>query len=56
MNKLLDTVWTIEVLDGGFYLIQPSEMCKPEDHGKLNPRILRITDEDGDSIWERAKQ
>jgi hypothetical protein len=53
--KLLPTVWIMHTADG-FYPIQPSDRCKPEDHGRLNDHVLRITDESGTTIWQRAIQ
>ncbi len=37
----------------GFYPIQPSEKCKPEDHGALNPHVHRIEDMRGNVLWTR---
>lgn len=50
--KLLPTVW-IMMTDGGFYPIQPTDRCKPEDHGRLNPHVLSIEDLDGNLLWKR---
>ena len=50
-----DTVWLMITADG-FYPVQPSIFCKPEDHGKINDHVLRIEDADGKTIWERVKQ
>ena len=55
MNKLLDTVWIMKTEDG-FYPIQPSEKCTPEDHGKLNPHVVEIEDADGKVIWRRTQE
>lgn len=45
-------VWIMFTADG-FYPIQPSKRCRPEDHGALNPHILRIEDIEGNVIWKR---
>jgi hypothetical protein len=57
MNKpvLLDTIWLMITADG-FYPIQPTSACKPEDHARLNDRILSIQDAFGNEIWKRAIQ
>lgn len=52
---LLPTVW-IMFTDDGFYPIQPSTQCRPEDHGRLNDHVLRIEDADGKTLWERTDQ
>jgi len=51
-NKLRQTFWIMRT-DDGFYPIQPSMKCKPEDHGELNPHVMSIEDEDGKVIWRR---
>lgn len=51
-SPLLPTVWIMRTADG-FYPIQPSLLCKPEDHGNLNPHIVSIEDVDGNMIWKR---
>ena len=53
--KLLPTLWLMHTKDH-FYPIQPSEICKPEDHGRLNDHVIRITDIHGAVIWERVIQ
>lgn len=53
MAELLDTIWLMHTRDGTFYPIQPSDMCKPEDHGRLNEHLVRIEDADGRTIWTR---
>ena len=50
---LLDTVWIMRTADG-FYPIQPSAKCKPEDHGVLNDHVIRIEDIEGNVLWERG--
>jgi len=50
--KLLNTVWIMRTKDG-FYPIQPSERCKPEDHGRLNPHVTSIEDANGVTLWKR---
>lgn len=52
MTKLLPTVWIMRTKDH-FYPIQPSELCKPEDHGKLNDHVVSIEDADGRVLWQR---
>jgi len=54
-NALLNTVWIMHT-ETGWYPIQPSILCKPADHGKLNPHVKRIEDADGKVIWERLAQ
>ena len=50
--KLLPTIWIMRTKDG-WYTIRPSDRCKPEDHGELNPRVTSIEDADGRTIWRR---
>lgn len=50
--RLLPTVWIMHTADG-WYPIQPSDRCRAEDHGKLNPHVLRIEDADGNVLWAR---
>ena len=45
-------IW-IMFTEDGFYPIQPSERCKPEDHGALNDHVVRIEDIDGKVLWKR---
>jgi hypothetical protein len=52
-NKLKDEVWIMRTYDGMFYPVQPSEMCKPEEHGQLNPHVKSIEDTYGNVLWER---
>ena len=52
-NKLLDTIWIMKTKHG-FYPIQPSEKCKPEDHGKLNDHVMSIEDGNGKVPWKRT--
>lgn len=47
------TIWIMKTADG-WYPIQPSAKCKPEDHGRLNDHILSIEDMDGNVLWKRA--
>ena len=53
--ELLPTMWIMRTKDG-FYPIQPSVLCKPEDHGRLNDHIMSIEDAEGNVIWRRAIQ
>ncbi len=53
--KLLPTVWLMFTAEG-FYPIQPSNRCKPEDHGALNDHVTRIEDIFGNVIWRRSVQ
>ena len=53
--KLLDTVWLMHT-ENGFYPIQPSDRCRPEDHGRLNDHIMMISSLEGDILWRRAIQ
>lgn len=50
--RLLLTLWLMRTADG-FYPIQPSERCRPEDHGRLNPHVMSIEDMDGKTLWKR---
>lgn len=54
MNNLLNIVWIMKTADG-WYPIQPSERCKPEDHGNMNEHVLSIEDVDGNVLWQRTK-
>jgi hypothetical protein len=51
---LLPTVWVCRTLCGHFYPIQPSNVCKAEDHGKLNPDLASIEDANGVVLWRRV--
>lgn len=55
MNKLLPTVWIMRTADG-WYPIQPSEKCRPEDNGNLNNHVISIEDASGNVLWRRVKQ
>lgn len=49
-------VWIMHTASG-WYPIEPSDRCKPEDHGALNQHVLRITDAgNGKTLWERPIQ
>lgn len=50
--QLLPTIWIMRTADS-WYPIQPSTLCKPGDHGSLNPHVLTIEDADGQTIWRR---
>lgn len=50
----LPNIWIMHTVDGGWYPIEPSEKCKPEDHGKLNPHVTRIEAVDGRVLWTRS--
>lgn len=54
-SDLLPTVWLMFTKDG-FYAIQPSARCKPEDHGTLNDHVIRIEDANGKVLWRRVTQ
>ena len=53
---LRKTFWIMHTIDGGWYPIQPSTKCKPEDHGRLNNHIASIEDAEGKVIWRRVIQ
>ncbi|MBM1817139.1 hypothetical protein [Pseudosulfitobacter pseudonitzschiae] len=53
MSKLLPTLWIMRTKDG-FYPIQPSDKCKPEDHAALNDHIVAIEDIGGKVLWQRS--
>ena len=55
-HRLLPTLWIMKTIDGHFYPIQPSDRCKPEDHGRLNDHVRSIEDMDGNVLWERLPQ
>jgi hypothetical protein len=50
---LLPTYWIMRTAEG-WYPIQPSSKCKPEDHGALNPHVVRIEDMEGNVLWDRS--
>lgn len=54
-NRLLPTIWIMRTKDG-WYPVQPSTKCKPEDHGKLNDHVVQIEDRDGNVLWKRSIQ
>jgi hypothetical protein len=54
LTSLLPTVWIMRTADGGFYPIQPSDKCKPEDHGRLNDHVVSIEDLEGNVLWKRS--
>ena len=45
-------VWIMKTKTG-FYPIEPSEKCKPEDHGNLNEHVIQIEDSAGNVLWTR---
>ena len=53
--KLLPTFWIMRTRDG-WYPIQPSTKCKPEDHGRLNDHVVQIEDRYGKVLWKRTLQ
>lgn len=53
--ELLPTVWLMFTPEG-FYPIQPSTLCKPEDHARLNDHVIRIEDAEGNTLWKRSIQ
>lgn len=53
-NKLLPTMWICRTHDKHWYPIQPSELCKAEDHGMLNNHL--ISDVDGNILWKRSTE
>ena len=48
-------IWIMRTANG-FYPIVPRDQCKPEDHGRLNPHVIRIEDTHGNVLWERSAQ
>lgn len=54
-TKLLPTVWIMKTKDG-FYLIQPTEKCRPEDYGAINNHVMSIEYIDGNVVWERVSK
>jgi len=53
--RLRPTIWIMRTKDG-WYPVQPSTRCKPEDHGRLNDHVVSIEDIDGKTIWQRSIQ
>jgi hypothetical protein len=56
MNKsptMKPEIWIMRT-KGGFYPVQPSIFCKPEDHGALNPHVLSIEKPNGQVLWKRT--
>lgn len=45
-------IWIMRTAEG-FYPIEPSAKCKPEDHGNLNPHVVSIENMRGDVLWAR---
>lgn len=45
-------IWIMKTVDG-WYPITPSPVCKPEDHGELNPHVVSIEDLQGNVLWTR---
>ncbi|WP_205649548.1 hypothetical protein [Agrobacterium sp. CNPSo 2736] len=54
LGSLLPTVWIMKTVAGEFYPIQPSDKCKPEDHGRLNDHVVSIEDLEGNVLWKRS--
>ena len=57
MNKspaMKNEIWLMKT-EAGFYRIQPTIFCKPEDHGELNPHVLCIEDMNGRVLWRRKQ-
>ena len=50
--KFLNTVWIMRTVTG-WYPVQPSDKCTPEDHGRLNPHVLTIEDTKGNVLWRK---
>ena len=48
----MPNVWIMKTKTG-FYPIEPSDKCKPEDHGRLNDHVMMIEDTDGNVLWDR---
>lgn len=48
-------IWIMFTSDG-WYPIEPSEKCKPEDHGNPNDHVLRIETIAGEVLWARDAQ
>ena len=47
-----NAIWLMFTEDG-FYPIEPSPLCKAEDHGKLNSHVIRIENLAEEILWER---
>jgi hypothetical protein len=45
--------WVMLTNDNMFYLIEPSAVCKPEDHGNLNPHVVKIKNLADETLWIR---
>jgi hypothetical protein len=46
-------IWIMRVANGDWYPIEPSDRCKPEDHGRINPHVSQIEDMAGNVLWKR---
>ncbi|QNP81170.1 hypothetical protein [Agrobacterium tumefaciens] len=55
LASFLPTVWIMRTVACGFYPIQPSDKCKPEDHGRLNDHVVSIEDLEGNVLWRREE-
>ena len=53
MSRLSGEVWVMKTKDG-WYPIEPSVKCKPEDHGRLNDHVIQIETLDGRVLWKRT--
>ena len=51
---LIPRTWIMRTADG-WYPIQPCDLCKPEDHGRLNPHVLQIEEIGGKVLWVRPE-
>lgn len=47
-------IWIMLTKDG-FYPVEPTKKCKPEDHGRLNDHVISIQDINGNVLWERKE-
>lgn len=53
----MPVAWIMHTNSGRFYVIEPSTRCRPEDHGRLNDHVVKITDAlTGVLLWERSGQ
>lgn len=48
----MERVWLM-FTETHFYPIGVSDKCRPEDHGELNPHVIRIEDAYGNTLWSR---
>ncbi len=54
---MMPIIWIMHTVDGRFYIIEPTPLCHPQDHGRLNDHVIKITEAlTGEVLWERTEQ